>query len=134
LRVFLQIKKTCLREKTEKDVTMKKIILVLLTLLSINCVTHQKAEKFSGLPTPDGKPKYYQSTFSIGMNLFVIIPSIRHSEFPESVQAFAENVKKEKGSKFQIIQKESTKWAFILPPVSFIFTPVTTELVGEVYE
>jgi hypothetical protein len=113
---------------------MKTAILLTLCIAFGNCVSHQKAEKFSGLPTPQGKPKYYQSTFTIGMNLLIIIPSIRNSEFPETVQAFAENVKKEKGSKFQIIQKETTKWVFVLPPITFIFTPVTTEVVGEVYE
>ncbi|TGN17986.1 hypothetical protein [Leptospira idonii] len=113
---------------------IRYLTIPLCLFLFLSCALSEKATRFNGMPTPDGKPDHYQKTTTFGLNLLIIYPLRRNAEFAESLESFSEAVKKNKGSKFRIIQKESTKWAFLLPPFTFILTPVVTELVGEVYE
>ncbi|GBF49374.1 hypothetical protein LPTSP4_08850 [Leptospira ryugenii] len=86
------------------------------------------------MPAVTEKPDHYLRTTSYGLNVFVFFPLRRNAEFPEALESFSEIAKKNKGSKFRLIQKETTKWALLLPPISLVLTPVVTELVGEVYD
>ncbi|TGN13431.1 hypothetical protein [Leptospira ilyithenensis] len=113
---------------------MIRYLIVPILFLVFNCAISEKATRFNGMPTSEAKPDHYLKTTSFGLNLLIFIPVRRNAEFPESLEAFSEFVKKNKGNKFRLIQKETTKWAFIFPPISFLFTPVVTELVGEVYD
>ncbi len=113
---------------------MKKIYLLTILIFVFNCATSEKATRFNGMPAGEGKPDHYLRTTSYGLNALIIFPIKRNAEFPEALETFSDYAKKNKGTKFRIIQKETTKWAFILPPFSFLLTPVVTELVGEVYD
>jgi hypothetical protein len=113
---------------------MKKYSFLFLFALVFNCTTSEKATRFNGMPTAEAKPDHYLRTTSYGLNALVFIPIRRNAEFPEALESFSDIARKNKGSKFRIIQKETSKWFLILPPFSFIVTPVITEIVGEVYE
>jgi hypothetical protein len=111
----------------------KRIILIAL-LFFMNCVTSDTATKFNNLSTPVGKPKTYLSVTTIGLNFLIVVPWIRKAEFSESIEEFSKHAKEMKATKINIIQKETTKWALLLPPFTFVLTPVVTEITGEVYE
>jgi hypothetical protein len=113
---------------------MKRICLLLILPQVFNCATSEKATRFNGLTTESGKPDHYLRTTSYGLNLLVIFPIKRNAEFPEAVEYFSDVAKKNKGSKIRIIQKETSKWFLVFPPISFFLTPVITEIVGEVYD
>mgnify|MGYP007080254322 CR=1 FL=1 len=124
-----------LRIPYRKFVPMKKYYLILLTVFIFSqCATSEKATRFNGMGTHEAKPEHYLRTTTYGLNVLIFFPIRRNAEFTESLETFSEVAKKNKGSRFRLIQKESTKWAFILPPFTFLLTPVVTELVGEVYD
>ncbi|BDA78477.1 hypothetical protein LPTSP3_g14070 [Leptospira kobayashii] len=127
-------KKTCSVSLYPKHMLMIRYLIVPILFLVFNCAISEKATRFNGMPTSEAKPDHYLKTTSFGLNVFIFIPVKRNAEFPESLETFSDFAKKNKGNKFRLIQKETTKWAFLLPPFSFILTPVVTELVGEVYD
>ncbi|MCB1159056.1 MAG: hypothetical protein H7A25_20890 [Leptospiraceae bacterium] len=114
---------------------MNKISFLILSLFLINCSISNKAIRTNSLSTPEGKPKYYQSTLNVGIHLvFGIYPVWGDANFEETLNQFTLYAQKNKASKIRLIQKETTKWVYILPPLSFLVSPVSTEIVGEIYE
>jgi hypothetical protein len=84
--------------------------------------------------TPEAKPDHYLRTTSYGLNVLVFIPIKRNAEFPEALETFSDFAKKNKGTRFRVIQKDTSRWFLLFPPFSFIVTPVVTEILGEVYD
>lgn len=104
----------------------------------VNCSTTEKIKKFNNTSTPMGKPKYYQTTTNVALQFFFgIVPiheKLGNSSFEQTLDDFTEDATKNKASKVHIIQRETTRYWYILLPFSIILTPVSTELTGFVQD
>lgn len=114
------------------------LIAVFLISIFVNCSTTEKNKKFNNTSTPMGKPKYYQTTTNVALHFFFgIVPihnKLGNSSFDQTLNDFTEDAVKNKASKVHIIQRETTRYWYVLFPVTAIFTPVTTELTGFVQD
>lgn len=116
---------------------MKRLFFVMIILLLvgvINCSTTTYAKKFNNTSTPLGRPKYYQTTTNIAVHLFFgLVPiheKLGNSSFDKTLEDFTEDAVKNRNSKVHIIQRETTRYWYVLFPFTVIFTPVSTELTG----
>ena len=111
-----------------------KILLLLLITLVTNCSLTKEIKSFNNLSTPIGKPKYYQVTNNYAIHfffgIFPITSTSGNAKFEKTLEDFTMEAAKKGNSKVYIIQKETTNLWFILPPLTFIFTPVNTEVIG----
>lgn len=85
-----------------------------------------------------GKPKYYQTTTNVALHFFFgIVPihdKLGNSSFDQTLDDFTEDATRNKATKVHIIQRETTRYWYILLPFSIILTPVSTELTGFVQD
>ena len=115
---------------------MYKILILLL--LIINCSTTEQTKLFNQTVTSQGKPKYYQTTTNFGIHFFVGLSNISkttgNASFESTLDSFTIEAKKNKCNKVNIFHKETTRLWYILPPLTLIFTPIITELIGTIEE
>lgn len=116
---------------------MKQIrILVLGTaILALGaCSFTQTAKTFNGVSTPDGTPQSYQVTTNYALHLlFGARPLLGDASVQKTVDDFTASAKKAGASKFRIADRSCTSYWIILPPFSFILTPVICEVGGDLY-
>ena len=114
-----------------------KIILSFLLCVAIfmsQCSLTTHSVKVNGTHTPDGTPRSYQTTTNIGLHVILgSYPVYKSAEFDATLDAFTKAARKNGSSKIRIIQTETTRWVLLLPPFTLIFTPVHTQIVGEIY-
>ncbi|HMV46104.1 MAG TPA: hypothetical protein PK079_20660 [Leptospiraceae bacterium] len=120
---------------------MKKLLflsILLITSVLINCSTTTKVKQFNNTTTPMGKPKYYQTTTNIAVHFFFgLIPihdKLGNSSFEQTLDDFTDDAVKNRAPKVHIIQRETTRYWYILLPFTIILTPVSTELTGFVQD
>ncbi|MCB1192580.1 MAG: hypothetical protein H7A23_04990 [Leptospiraceae bacterium] len=104
-------------------------------LFFANCTStsYVKRQNFQNIPTRQGSPKHYQITSKVGLHLFGIFPLLNDAKFEKTIEEFSKAAKKNGAKRMQIIQKETYKYYLVYFPLSLIFTPVSTEIVGEIY-
>ena len=114
---------------------MKQLLQFFLLLFLLNCTTTEFIERktFEDLSSATGEPKYYQTTNKIAIHLFGVYPVIENAKFDSTLNEFSKAAKKKNATKIQLIQRETYKWYLVYFPVSLVLTPVSTEIVGEVY-
>jgi len=112
--------------------------LILSFAVLVNCTTTKHITNFNDTSTPVGKPKYYQTTSNMAVHFFFGIVPIHevlgNSSFEKTLDDFTANAVKNQNTKVQIIHRETTRYWYVLFPITAIFTPVTTELTGFVQE
>jgi hypothetical protein len=120
---------------------MKQIFLVLKILfisVILNCSTTERIKKFNNTSTPVGKPKYYQTTTNVAIHFFFgVLPihnKLGNSSFEQTLEDFTSDATRNNATKVHIIQRDTTRYWYILLPLSIVFTPVSTELTGFVQD
>lgn len=112
-------------------------LLILSILYLLNCSTTQHVKKFNNTSTLDGKPKYYQVTSNLAIHFFIVVPihdTLGNSSFEQALDDFTKDAVKNKAGKIHIIHKETTRFWYLLFPLTFILTPVSTEITGYVMD
>jgi hypothetical protein len=110
-------------------------ILAGCVILSVaSCSSTQIATNFNGFTTPGGRPIAHQSTSNIAINLFVVQPVIGDASLQATVDDFTSAAKQSKGTKVNIVQSRVSAWWYIFPPFSFVFTPVFSNVAGDVLQ
>lgn len=116
---------------------MKKFLMSGLALVIIignlsGCSSTRAAKNFNGLTTPDGNPNAHISTSNVGLHLFFGgTPLVGDATLEQTVKDFTAQAKATGASKVRIVQSDVTRWWLIFPPISFLFTPVTSNVAGE---
>ena len=113
---------------------MKKAmaLLVVLTALTMfsGCSTTTVAKDFNNLGTPDGKAVHV-STSNIALHLLMSKPLAGDASLEKTVADFTAASKTEGASKVRIVQSNCTKLWFLLPPITFVITPVLSNVAGD---
>ncbi|MFH0793984.1 MAG: hypothetical protein V2A74_08130 [bacterium] len=105
--------------------------LACLVMLCAACSVTRKATDFNGLSTPDGKPIAHLYTSNLAIHLLAIQPVVGNASLKATVADFTRAAKKENATKVRIVQSSVFPWWFIFPPISFVLTPVSSNVAGD---
>ena len=103
---------------------------ILLLALS-GCALTSRAPDFNGLKDIDGSDAVHINMTKAAIHFAVVQPFIGDASLKGAVRDFTEEAKKEGAERVRIVQSDETTLWWILPPVSFLFTPKFTNVAGE---
>lgn len=96
------------------------------------CSTTRQAANFNGLATPDGMPIAHLSTSNLALHLFGTMPLAGDASLTGTIAEFTRIARMKQATKVRIVQSSVVSWWFIYPPFSFILTPVSSNVAGDV--
>ena len=108
-----------------------KLASTLLVLSFSGCALTSKAPDFSGLKDVEGSEAVHINMTKAAVHFAVAMPFIGDASLEGAVRDFTEEAKKEGAQRVRIVQSNETTLWWILPPVSFLFTPKFTNVAGE---
>jgi len=108
------------------------IVLLIALVLSISgCSSTSMGRNFNGLSTPDGNAVHV-STSNVALHgLFGKKPLWGDASLEKTVSDFTNAAQAQGASRVRIVQSKQTKWWFVYPPISFLLTPVTSNVAGD---
>lgn len=118
--------------------TTRRFVLHALVLLVVastaNCASTSTGAKFNGTNNPNGSPVVFQNTTNYAVHLlFGKFPLLGNASVEGSVDSFTKASRKN-GNTVEITNMSQTAFWIVLPPFSFILTPVITDTYGYVYK
>jgi hypothetical protein len=107
------------------------LVWALLVPLSA-CTLSSKASDFNGLRDIDNSIPTHINSTHYALQLFVTVPFIGDASLKTAVSEFTREAKELGATRVRIVQSDTTRLWWILPPLSFIFTPSWTNVAGDV--
>lgn len=106
--------------------------LILCSLLLSSCAMTSTAPNFNGLHDFDGSeaPVHINLT-KAAVHLGIVMPFIGDASLDGAVEEFTKEAKKAGADRVRIVQSNETTLWWILPPLSFLFTPRFTNVAGD---
>jgi hypothetical protein len=104
--------------------------ITLLVTLS-GCALTSRASDFNGLKDVDGSEAVHINMTKVALHFAVAFPLIGDASLKGAVRDFTDKAKEEGAQRVRIVQSDETTLWWILPPVSFLFTPKYTNVAGE---
>jgi hypothetical protein len=95
------------------------------------CALTSRAPDFNGLKDIDGSDAVHINMTKVAIHFAVVEPFIGDASLKGAVREFTEEARKEGAERVRIVQSDETTLWWILPPVSFLFTPKFTNVAGE---
>lgn len=108
-----------------------KLTGTLLLLALSGCALTSRAPDFNGLKDIDGSDAVHINMTKAAIHFAVVEPFIGDASLKGAVRDFTEEARKEGAQRVRIVQSNETTLWWILPPVSFLFTPKFTNVAGE---
>ena len=108
-----------------------KVAAAMLVLALSGCALTSRAPDFSGLKDIDGSDAVHINMTKAAIHFAVVQPFIGDASLKGAVRDFTEEARKEGAERVRIVQSDETTLWWILPPVSFLFTPKFTNVAGE---
>lgn len=107
------------------------VMLVLFMGVVAGCSISDKASDLRGIKGVDGDRLIHINTRNFAIHLFMTKPIWGDATLNATVQAFADEAKKEGASKVRIVQSEESVMWYFPPILGFIFTPVYANVAGD---
>ena len=110
-------------------------LLPLAVMLAVGmsaCTLSSTASNFHGLRDIDNSILTHINMTHYAVQLFVTLPFIGDASLKTAVAEFAREAKELGGTRVRIVQSDTTRLWWILPPLSFIFTPTWSNVAGDV--
>jgi len=116
-----------------KSSILKSSIIVWLLLVPLaSCTLSSTASDLHGLRDIEGSIPTHINSTHYAIQLFVTTPFIGDASLKTAVSEFSKEAKELGGDRVRIVQSDTTRLWWILPPLSFIFTPSWTNVAGDV--
>ncbi len=110
----------------------KILSLLFAVLLIVGCSSTKEAKQFNGMGSPDGKVIEHLSTNNLAIHwLFGATPAWGNASLEKTVDDFTAAAKTAGASKVRIVQSSVNAMWYLLPPITFFVTPVSTNVAGE---
>ncbi|MEZ6038648.1 MAG: hypothetical protein R3F29_14290 [Planctomycetota bacterium] len=106
----------------------KTALLALATLPLGACSFTSTATHFNGRLDVEGRPVFMKATTNIGLNLLVFIPVLGNITLDEMVDYTTAEIAEKGGTRVRIVQTGSTNYSQAFIPITYLFTPVSTEV------
>ncbi len=105
---------------------------IICSLFLSGCALTSTAPNFNGLKHFDGSeaPVHINLT-KVAVHFGVVMPFIGDASLDGAVEEFTKAAKKAGADRVRIVQSDETTLWWILPPISFLFTPKFTNVVGD---
>ena len=110
-----------------------KLAATMLLLALAGCAFTSRAPDFNGLKDIDGSDAVHINMTKAAIHFAVVEPFIGDASLKGAVRDFTEEARKEGAERVRIVQSDETTLWWILPPVSFLFTPKFTNVAGEAF-
>ena len=110
---------------------LSKLASTVLLLALSGCALTSRAPDFSGLKDIDGSDAVHINMTKAAIHFAVVEPFIGDASLKGAVHDFTEEARKEGAERVRIVQSNETTLWWILPPISFLFTPKFTNVAGE---
>lgn len=108
-------------------------LLLLSALLCTGCVFNTRCTDLNGLTDNDGQEIVYQQTSIVAIHaIFGLWPLIEDASLTNSVNEFTAQAADAGDTRMRIAQSSGSNYWWVLPPLSFLFTPVTADIAGAV--
>jgi hypothetical protein len=107
------------------------IALVCVIGLSSACSRTRVATNFNGLSTPDGKPIAHLNTSNLAIHLFASAPIVGDATLEKTVADLTSAAKERNAGNIRIVQSKVTSWWFLIPPFTFVLTPVSSNVAAD---
>lgn len=101
---------------------MKVPIVWLLILPLTGCTLSSTASDFHGLRDIDNSIPTHINSTHYALQLFVVLPFIGDASLKTAVSEFTKEAKELGATRVRIVQSDTTRLWWILPPLSFIVT------------
>lgn len=108
-----------------------KLAAGMLLLALPGCALTSRAPDFSGLKDVEGSDAVHINMTKVALHFAVVQPFIGDASLKGAVRDFTQEAKKEGAERVRIVQSDETTLWWILPPISFLFTPKFTNVAGE---
>ena len=95
------------------------------------CALTSRAPDFSGLKDVEGSDAVHINMTKVALHFAVVQPFIGDASLKGAVRDFTKEAKNEGAERVRIVQSDETTLWWILPPISFLFTPKFTNVAGE---
>lgn len=105
---------------------------VIFGILSSGCTSTSVNQKFNGLTTPDGPPVGHLNTSKYAVHLlFGALPFLGNASIEDTLDAMTRKAKESGADQIRIVQSQKTIYWFVLPPISFVVTPVVSNIAAD---
>ena len=113
---------------------IRNLSLILLLTLSTACVSTNVGSNVNGLQDNDGQAFAHQETSVIALHWFFGAgdPIVEDASFENVVDEFTAAAAADGRTTTRIVQSDTTSWWWVFPPFSFIVTPVSARVAGDV--
>lgn len=115
-----------------RSILTMSVTLLCLVMLCTSCTTTRRATTFNGISTPDGKPIAHLSTSNMAIHFLATQPLLGNATLDGTLDDFTRAAREENATKVRIVQSSVMNWWFIFPPFSFVLTPVSSNVAGDV--
>jgi hypothetical protein len=109
----------------------KRLVCLALCLSFSGCALTSKATNFNGLKYVDGSVPVHINTTKVALHFGIVLPFLGDGTLDGAVADFTEEAINEGAKRVRIVQSNETTLWWILPPLSFIFTPRITNVAGD---
>ena len=111
---------------------MKRLLPIAFLCMSLaGCAFHSTADRWNGRVGPNGEPVYLKSTTSVGLNLLVILKLFGSTDTVGMIDELTAEIGEEGGDRVRVIQSTSENYWYGFPPLTWILTPVVTNVAAE---
>lgn len=106
----------------------RALLAAALPPLLAGCSFHSTATHWHGRTDPDGRPVYVKATTNVGLNVFILLPLAGNTTIDAAFDATSAEIAEDGSDRLRIVQTWSSNYWYALPPVTWLFTPVITEV------
>jgi hypothetical protein len=110
---------------------LARLVCVVLSVSLSGCAITSKATNFNGLKYVDGSVPVHINLTKVALHFGIVLPLIGDATLDGAVEDFTKEAINEGARRVRIVQSNETTLWWILPPLSFIFTPRFTNVAGD---
>ncbi len=96
--------------------------------LLAGCAFHSTATHWNGRVGADGRPIHVKSTTNVGLNVFVLLPLLGNTTVDAMLDETSAAIAEAGSDRLRVIQTASENYWYGLPPLTWLLTPVVTDV------
>lgn len=111
---------------------LSRIVARVLAAASLaGCSFPSTATHWNGRVGVGGKQIFVKTTTNVGFNLFIVVPFLGNTTMDRMVDVTSAEIAQHEGDRLRVIQTTSENYWYGFPPLTWIVTPVITDVAIE---
>lgn len=104
---------------------------VLVAFALAGCSFHSTATHWHGRVGADGQPIHVKVTTNVGFNLLILLPFLGNTTIDTMLDEASRAIAEQDSDRLRVIQTSAENYWYGFPPVTWILTPVITNVAVE---